>query len=313
MIQPQHTDRIDALPFVAQKVSTAPLSNLTIGGTAEWLATVHTLDELVLLLTRIREANVPWLILGDGTNTVFAPQFFGVLIRIAADRISFRGQDAVCEAGARWMPLLHEAAKRGLGGMEQFAGLPGTIGGALRGNAGCFGREMRDVLVQATVAMPDGSVQTVPGEWFQYSYRFSRLKREAAIIWDAELHFEQRDPATIQEAMKATASMRASKQPAGKSTGSFFLNPGEHNAGKLIDEAGLKGYKIGGAFVSEKHGNFLMNDGSATPEDLASLIVTVQEEVRKTHGIELEPEVELVNRVWWHERGVRFRRYRDHR
>lgn len=297
---------LDNLPNVMRAVPTRQFSNLHVGGTAEAQCTVNTLDELIEALMIIKEAGAQWLVVGGGTNMVFAPHYDGVIIKIAADRISFHGNMAIVEANTRWMPLLHAASKRNLGGMETFAGLPGTIGGAIRGNSGCFGMETKDFLVKATVVDEEGVAYTRDNSWFEFEYRNSKLKREIGIVWDAELKFSQMSTEQVAERMRSTAILRSKKQPAGKSTGSFFMNPPEKPAGALIDQAGLKGKRFGSVTVSEKHGNFLMNEGSGSAEDLAALVVHIQSEVENQTGILLEPEVLLVNKPWWQEQGVRF-------
>ncbi len=295
-----------ALPQAELDAPTAALSNLGIGGTAAVLVQVRSLPDLISVLAAVREAGVHWMVLGGGTNSVFPPRVEGVVIQLLCERLSIHGTEVSCEANVRWMPLLRTALQRGLGGLEAFAGLPGTVGGAVRGNAGCFGYEIKDALVQATIVGSDGTIETRPAEWFEFNYRTSRLKREPAIVWDATFRFTPLPIAQIQERMRTIASARAEKQPAGKSTGSFFLNPPDDAAGRLIDAAGLKGLRKGGVFVSDKHGNFLMNSGGGTPEELAALVVEIQARVETSMHVLLVPEVLLVERPWWEAQGVRF-------
>lgn len=300
-------DALSALSGCEINASTTVLSNQRVGGSAVALVTIRAIEELQETLRVVRELGLPWMVIGAGTNTVFPPHYDGVIIQLKAQRVSIHGMEVACEADVRWMPLLRAAMERSLGGLEAFAGLPGTVGGAVRGNAGCFGVTIRDVLVRATVVNELGVIEEHPVEWFEYGYRMSRLKRDPSlIVWDATLRFQPMPVPTIDEKMRSVATLRASKQPAGKSTGSFFINPGELNAGALIDQAGLKGYRVGGAYVSEKHGNFLMSDGAATPEDLAQLATHVQKTVEQKFNVLLIPEVVLVQPSWWEEHGVRF-------
>lgn len=300
-------ETLSALRNCELNASTAPLSNLRVGGSASALVTVRAIEHLQETLRIARDTGSEWMVIGGGTNVVFPPRYDGILIQIRAQRLSIHGTEVSCEADVRWMPLLRAAMERGLGGMEAFAGLPGTVGGAVRGNAGCFGLTVRDVLVHATLVDGAGGIQVQPVEWFDYGYRMSRLKVEPGwIVWDATLRFQPVAREAIDQKMRSVAALRSSKQPAGKSTGSFFVNPGELNAGALIDQAGLKGTRVGGAYVSEKHGNFLMSDGTASPEDLAGLVSLVQHRVEEQYRIFLTPEVVLVNQPWWEEHGVRF-------
>jgi len=276
-----------------------PLAHYTamrVGGPADLLIVCESVDEVVRVVGLARRHGVSWQLLGGGCNVLVADSGVrGLVIVNRATRIKFDGEVVRAEAGALLATLAREAVERGLAGLEWAAGLPGTVGGAVMGNAGAFEGDIAAVLRCATVLEPNDEIVERSNEWFEFEYRGSRVKREAEsgghVILAATFELEPGDPeARADEILE----WRRTRHPSGATMGSTFKNPPDSHAGYLIEQAGLRGYRIGGAQVSELHGNFFMNTGETTAADVLSLIEHTRTEVRRRFGVELELEIELV-------------------
>jgi len=287
----------------AQARRDEPLASHTamrVGGPADLLIVCESVDEVVRAVDLARQHGVEWRVLGGGCNVLIADGGIrGLVIVNRAARVEFEGAEVRAEAGALLAALAGEAVRRGLAGLEWAAGLPGTVGGAVVGNAGAFEGNVASVLRSATVLGPDGEVLERSNEWFGFEYRFSRIKRESAlgkrpVVLAATFGLQS----TAQEPLAARAGeileWRRTRHPAGATMGSTFKNPPDSHAGYLIEQAGLRGCRIGGAQISQLHGNFFMNTGGATAADVLALIEHAQAEVHRQFGIELELEIELV-------------------
>jgi UDP-N-acetylmuramate dehydrogenase len=297
-----------------------PLASHTairIGGPADLLIVCEDVDELVRAVELARQHDVPWRLLGGGCNVLVANEGVrGLVIVNRAARIEFDGATARAETGAQLAALAREAVERGLAGLEWAAGLPGTVGGAVVGNAGAFEGNVASVLHSATVLEPNGETVERPNEWFEFEYRGSRIKgaREQRsrgaeeqsspplggteggryVVLAATFELKPGDPKTLAAQASDILEWRRTRHPSGATMGSTFKNPPDSHAGYLIEQAGLRGYRIGGAQVSELHGNFFMNTGGATAADVLALIEHVRAEVQRQFGVELELEIELV-------------------
>lgn len=235
---------------------------------------------------------MPVFVFGGGSNLLFDDEGFrGLVIRVRSAGLEVRGEEVWAEAGAVMAKVVLASAEAGLTGLEAWNGLPGTVGGAVIGNAGCFGVETKDVLKEAEAYLPGEGVKTVGPEWFEYRYRWSRLKAEPGVVLSAVFQLKHGDPAEIGEKMKEIARSRIQKQPPGSSTGSFFKNPAGDHAGRLIEACGLKGKQIGRAQISPAHANFFLNLGGATSADILELGKLAEDEVAKQFGVQLEREV----------------------
>jgi len=287
---------------IRENVSLKPYCTYGVGGEARYFYELADLGQLAALLKVAREDDVPVFIFGGGSNVLFLDEGFpGLVIRITANEVRMEENSVeknwvVAEAGAKWPAVIAATREAGLTGLDAFKGLPGTMGGAVAGNAGCFGTEMKDVFDSATVYdMAAEKVREVGPEYFNFSYRWSRIKETHDVILSVKLCLDKEAPKGGTEPVVAcpdTLSARLDKQPPGRSGGSFFKNPSpEQPAGKLIDECGLKGHQIGGAKISEKHANFFMNVGEATAADLLALGDIAKSAVREKFGVELEREV----------------------
>lgn len=278
----------------------APYTNMRVGGPADLLVVCHTTEEVAEAVRLARHYGVSWRVLGGGCNVLVADAGVrGLVLVVRAARVRIEPDGAVwAEAGALMAALAQETVARGLAGLEWAAGLPGTVGGAVVGNAGAFGGDVASLLTCATLLEPDGRMVERPGEWFEFVYRGSRIKRERTaqrpVVLAAVFNLQAGAPDILAARVAEILQWRRTRHPGGATMGSTFQNPPDGHAGRLIEEAGLKGYRIGGVKVSEKHANFLINTGSATASDVLALIRHVQTEVERRTGVRLELEIELL-------------------
>lgn len=283
----------------------APLAKLTtmrVGGRADLLAVAHNGFELRGLIRFARSRAVPLLVLGRGSNVVVSDRGIrGLVVQVRAEQSQVDGERYVAAAGVPMARAATETQKAGLSGLEFGLAIPGTVGGAIWANAGAHGADVAGVLESADVMGPDGSEARVPASELGLAYRESRFKHQVdpagrEIVLGGTFHLEAAAPELIRERLDEIRHWRQAHQPLGlPSAGSVFRNPSaEVSAGRLIDEAGLKGLRIGGATVSEKHANFIVCDGSATAADVRRLGDRVRATIQARTGIELEYEIEFV-------------------
>ncbi|MDY7076958.1 MAG: UDP-N-acetylmuramate dehydrogenase [Chloroflexota bacterium] len=297
----------EALGRVARRDE--PLAHHTairVGGPADLLIICESVDEVVRAVELARWHGVDWRLLGGGCNVLVSDEGLrGLVIVNRAARIEFglaRDKEAArAETGAQLAVLAREAVGRGLMGLEWAAGLPGTVGGAVVGNAGAFEGDIAGVLHSATMLGPGGEVVERPADWFEFDYRSSRLKRGEQrgerggdVVLAATFLLRRNAPLALAARANEILEWRKTRHPSGATMGSTFKNPPDSHAGYLIEQAGLRGYRIGGAQISELHGNFFMNSGDATAADVLALIEYAQAGVRRQFGVELELEIELV-------------------
>lgn len=276
---------------------------LKVGGPAHVVALPASEAELLALLEVLKEMNVPWLVIGRGSNLLVRGEGYNGVVVVLGKRFgkirkmksSVPGYRMVrVEAGCSLMRLVNWCSAEGLSGLEFAVGIPGSVGGAVSMNAGAWGGEMGDVLECVTFVSPEGKVEKRQRQDLTFSYRY--LDKDDRIVIGAEFLLAQKDPQEIEARCRELIKKRNERQPLGiPSAGSFFKNPeGGKSAGQLIDETGLKGLRIGGAQVSPVHANFLVNAGKATAKDFLDLMVKVQQEVMDRFGIMLEPEVNIL-------------------
>lgn len=278
-----------------------------VGGPADFLTRAGTVDELALALRWAREHELPVTIFGGGSNMLVADQGVRGLVVVVrrpgarsesglevleeADEVLVRVPAA---APSNWFG--RTAAERGWADLAWLVGLPGNVGGAVVNNAGAHGGEITDRLVSVRAVSASGELAEYPREWLKPSYRFTTLKGSASerdlVLVDALFRLRRGDARALAAEADDYAEYRHRTQPTGACAGSIFKNPPGTYSGLLIEQAGLKGTRVGGAVVSEKHANFIVNDGGATAADIVNLIHLVQERVLQQSGIELEPEIE---------------------
>lgn len=292
----------ELFPEIVAQERLAPYSTFQIGGPADLFYRLRERSELGSLVKMAKNLDVPVFILGGGSNILFADEGFrGLVIKMELNSYRFSESAVWAEAGVIMAMLLNEMAKEGMSGLEGWMGLPGTVGAAVRGNAGCNGLEVRDCLVEAEIFDPEsGEISLKEKDYFNFGYRESRLKHSKEIVLAATFALKKREgSAEDQKALMAQIRRgRIEKQPFGATTGSFFKNPAaETPAGLLIEKAGIKGHTIGGAQISEKHGNFFLNLGGATAAEMRQLCEFVQTKVYEKFGVKLEPEVQILKEV----------------
>lgn len=272
----------------------APYTAYKIGGPADYFIGVRTPEEFAKVIEAAEKDNIKYFILGGGCNTVFSDKGFrGLVIHNMANKIEVHGSQVIAESGAILGAVINEARKHELGGIIKLVGLPGTIGGAIYGNAGAQGVEISDFVVSVKIYREGQGIVEEPKEYFQFSYRHSFLKKSHEIVLEVKLDLPTLDPEDVSTEVMI---FRAEKQPKGKVAGSFFKNPtATESAGFLIDKAGLKGLKIGDIEISQQHGNWLMNLGSATQEDVLAVARKAKETVKEKFGLDLEPENILID------------------
>ncbi len=269
------------------------------GGKADWLFEPADLEDLKTFIAHL-DGNMPLMALGVGSNMIIRDGGVpGVVVKLGKPftEVEITGETTLQAGAAAPVSIVaRRAAKAGIDGLAFFTGIPGSVGGVTKMNGGCYGRETCDVLTTCDVILPDGSFVTLSNADLQYSYRHSALPEGATVV-AARFEGFRGDPVAIKAEMDRISSQRKDAQPIGSMTGgSTFKNPDGHSSWKLIDAAGLRGFKNGGAMVSDKHCNFLINTGNATSTEIEELGEMVREKVYAHSGIQLEWEIRRVGR-----------------
>jgi UDP-N-acetylmuramate dehydrogenase len=278
-----------------------PLSEHTtfqIGGPADLYVMPEDVDELREVVELCRTRELPFFVLGRGSDLLVSDEGYrGVIIGLAdgLTGVDADGERLICEAGVPLREAAEMAYELGLSGLEFACGIPGSIGGACFMNAGAYDGCMADVVESVRVITPAGDFATIEIDELEMGYRTSRIRREGLIAVSATLRLHEGDHEQIRARMDELTARREEKQPLElPSAGSTFKRPEGYFAGKLISDAGLKGYRVGGAAVSEKHAGFVVNLGGATAADVHAVIEHVQDEVERRFGVRLEPEVRFL-------------------
>jgi len=282
-----------------ENVSLAPYTSARIGGPADILITVESADELARTIKLLQQQGMDYLLLGGGSNVLVSDRGVrGVVVLNRAKGVRFQTGDqpsVTAESGVVFSNLAKRCAAKGLSGLEWAATIPGTVGGAVYGNAGAFGGDIAGSLLWAELLTEKGR-EKFTAEQMEYGYRTSILKRGEmeGFVLSAAMKLENSSKEAVTATIEQFSAHRKATQPPGASMGSMFKNPDGDYAGKLIEAAGLKGARIGNAEISPVHGNFFINHGATRAEDVRALIELVMKTVKEKHGIELELEVELV-------------------
>jgi UDP-N-acetylmuramate dehydrogenase len=279
----------------------ARFTTMRVGGPADLFATVHNIFELRSLVRFARTRGIPHLVLGRGSDTVLSDRGVrGLVIQDRAEGSSFEDDRYTADAGVPMARAATETQKAGLSGLEFGLAIPGSVGGAVWANAGAHESDIAGVLVSARVLDAEGAESIVPADELGLAYRDSRFKHgstdgPAELILGATFQLARADPDVIKERLDDIRRWRQANQPLGlPSAGSVFRNPTGDSAGRLIDDAGLKGHRIGGAVVSEKHANFIVNDQKGTAADVRRLADHVRSVVANRAGVELVFEIEFL-------------------
>ena len=282
-------------------VTEEPMSRHTtfrIGGPADYFVTPHTKEEIRQVIRLCKEEEIPFAVLGNGSNLLVGDKGFrGVIIQLFKNfsNIIIEEENIYAQSGALLVRLANQAAKQGLTGLEFASGIPGTLGGAVVMNAGAYGGEMKDVILWSDVLTEDGEFLRLSGEELELGYRTSVIQKKHYFVLGAALRLKKGDQNEIRSMMEELKEKRVSKQPVEyPSAGSTFKRPEGYFAGKLIMDAGLRGFSVGAAQVSEKHCGFVINKGGATAEEVQLLMKEVADRVEKKFGVRLEPEVKML-------------------
>lgn len=269
-----------------------------IGGPADLFVTPGSIQAVADSIRVCKETQTPYAVIGNGSNLLVSDTGYrGVIIQIGRNlnQVSVNGEEIRAQAGAMLSVIAKTALSESLTGFEFASGIPGTLGGAAVMNAGAYGGEMKDVLTEVTVLTREGEIRTIPAEKLEMGYRTSLAAKNGWIILEAVLKFQKGDAEAIRGRMEELKMQRVTKQPLDlPSAGSTFKRPEGYFAGKLIMDAGLRGFTVGGAQISEKHCGFVVNKGGATAEDVRNLICAVQKKVQEEAGVKLEPEVKFL-------------------
>ena len=271
-----------------------------IGGPAQCFVTPETTEELSQIVKLCKAYEIPFFVLGHGSNLLVSDKGMdGVVIQLYRnfDGVEIDGEYVRAKAGVLLSKIGYAVKEACLTGFEFAAGIPGTLGGAVMMNAGAYGGEMKDIVVSVQLMDCDGNLLEKTGEEMQFAYRHSVVEEENYIVLGATMKLQAGEKSAIEERMAELAEARRTKQPLEyPSAGSTFKRPEGYFAGKLIMDAGLRGYQVGGAQVSEKHCGFVINKDHATAEDVLQLIEDVKKKVMDSFQVELEPEVKMVGK-----------------
>jgi len=284
---------------VKENVSLAPYTSARIGGPADILITADSADDLARIIKLLQKQDMDYIMLGGGSNVLVSDKGVrGVVVLNRAKAVRFHNGDqpsVTAESGVIFSNLANRCASKGLSGLEWAATVPGTIGGAVYGNAGAFGGDVAGNLLWAELLTENGR-EKFTVEQMGYGYRTSVLKHgeSDAIVLSAEFTLKNSTKEEVTVKIEQFSAHRKATQPPGASMGSMFKNPNGDYAGRLIEAAGLKGTRIGNAEISPLHGNFFINHANTKAEDIRALIQLVQKTVKEKQGVELELEIELI-------------------
>jgi UDP-N-acetylmuramate dehydrogenase len=289
---------------VLRNAPLAPLTTFRVGGPADWLVTLRRASDVQQAVLLAREHRMPLTVIGGGSNLLVADEGVrGLVVRIHGGDVEAAGHTGVrADAGITINGLVRWTIAHGLEGLEAWAGTPGTVGGAVYGNAHFQGRLISELLIDATLIDLEGRVLEVPANEMQFAYDYSRLHETREIVVAARFHARPGDPQLLRAIARESLAFRKRTQPLEKaSAGCIFQNPDPArdtiplgippSAGALVDRAGLKGTVMGGAHVAMRHGNFIVNDGRATARDIAGLIERCRSTIRERYGVELRDEI----------------------
>ena len=291
-------DYLESIKKLGLTVKTnEPLAKYTtfkIGGPADFFVEVGEEEKLLKLIKLLKELKLPYFILGGGSNLLVADEGFrGMVIKMSNVKCQMSNEKIIVGAGVSLGRLVELASKNSLAGLEFAAGIPGTVGGAVRGNAGAWGQAIGDRVKRVKILTPQGEIKWIKASDCHFSYRQSRFKKTKEIILEVELELEKGNKKEIQEKISQNLAKRAT-QPKEPSAGCIFVNPKPFAAGELIDKCGLKGKRIGDAQISPKHANFIVNLGKAKAAEVIKLIKLIKEKVKEKFGVELEEEISLL-------------------
>lgn len=277
-------------------------TTMKIGGPADIFIEPSSLENIQKVMTFLKERHIPWRAIGRGSNLLVSDKGIeGIVIKLGSglDHLTINDSTITVGGGHSLVSLSTLISKKGLSGLEFASGIPGSVGGAVYMNAGAHGSDISKILTKAHILLEDGSMEWISNDDMEFTYRTSLLqKKRPGIVLEAEFQLEKGDRTAIVSQMQKNKDYRKETQPWNfPCAGSIFRNPLPNYAGKLIEDAGLKGYQLGGAKISEMHGNFIVNAGNATAKDVLDLIQHIKDTILHLYGIKMETEVEIIGRV----------------
>ncbi len=289
---------------IEEHILLAPFTTFHIGGPADYFCKATSKDEIVEAILWAQERNIPYFLLGAGANILIGDKGYrGLVIKNESAALTFHGTHITAESGAIIADLITQTISLGLSGLEHFAGIPSTVGGALWQNLHFLSPDrsrtvyIAEILTKAEIFSEEGDRKEVGKEYFNFGYDYSTLHVRKDVVLSATFALSQKTPEEVETVANGNLVWRTEKHPEGaiwKSAGSVFKKIEHHGAGRLIQEVGLKGYQIGGAKISEKHANFIVNEGGATAQDVRELIALVTERVKEQLGLIMQPEIRFV-------------------
>lgn len=273
----------------------APFATYKIGGRARWFYEAKDKAELIELLNALYEIHMPFAILGGGSNSIFASDIYeGVVIKNNLSKLFVQENRITAQSGVMIGAFNTLCREHGLSGLEMLTGVPGTIGGVVWNNAGAFGMETSQIVTGGEV-WHAGKTMKVDHDFFRFSYRHSIFKETREyVLLEAYFEMKQVDKETITQRMKEILHARLAKEPKGPSCGSFFRNPEGHFVGKLLEDVGAKGMRVGGIEVAQEHANWFINRGGGTVQDLIELKDMLKSRVKERFGIDLQEEIDII-------------------
>ncbi len=284
-----------------QDLILAPFTTFGIGGKADFFYPAESPEKLVRTIRSAEELRLPFFVLGGGSNVLVSDSGFrGLVIKNQCTEILTNGETITCQSGATLQDVVNAATESSLSGLEFAAGIPGTLGGAIRGNAGAFGKGIGDTLITAVILTKQGDIRQVNKDYFEFGYRESRLKRTGGMVLSATVRLSKHHRQEIKQKLEANLRRRNERIPwQSKSAGCFFKNvdgsQGRVPAGLLLEQVGAKGMRQGDARVSEQHANILINGGKAKASDVWKLAQRLKEKVKQKFDTELQEEVVYIN------------------
>jgi UDP-N-acetylmuramate dehydrogenase len=273
----------------------AALSTFNIGGPADFFYKAQSEKDLITLVRLAKEEKIPFVVIGGGSNLLFDDRGFrGLVIKMADQSLKIKqGGKITVAAGMFLGKLVNLCTQKGLAGLEFAAGVPGTLGGAIVGNAGAWQESIGEKVLRVKVLDEKGEIRWLEQKDCHFEYRDSLFKKEQLIVLGAELFLKQEDPQIIKKRVEENLNKRLS-QPKGPSAGSVFINPLPDSASVMIEKCGFKGYQIGGAKISDQHANFIINTGGAKASDVLELIALVEKKVKQQFGVDLKMEIKFL-------------------
>lgn len=290
--------KLDSSYKILDNESLSKYTTYNVGGIAKYIVYPSSIDKLIELVILLRENNIKYKVIGNGSNLVFSSKVFdGVIIKLNyLNKVIYEDNILTVECGYPAIKLALETANKGFSGLEFASGIPGVIGGLTYMNAGAYNKDMASIIEEVKVLDENNNIITIPNKDMNFSYRYSILKEKDWIVLSVKLKLEYGSKEESLALIEDRKRRRIESQPLNyPSAGSVFRNPEGLSSWKLIDDLGLKGYSIGGASVSTKHANFIINENNATAEDIRELILYVQKRVKEAYDIDLVIEQEFVN------------------